>query len=80
MNTESTESRAGRARAHMSAYWADVSSTPLRRNLSLLFGALIIAGIAWRIYASYDHADFTGNDQRFYSTIAQNLANLRITK
>lgn len=63
------------ARSRAATAWADLSSTPTRKYLSLFFGAVILAGIAWRIYASINHADFTGNDQRFYSTIAKNLAN-----
>lgn len=67
--------RAARLRARAAELRADLGATPLRRNLALLFGALIVAGIAWRVIASIGHADFTGNDQRFYSTIAKNLAN-----
>ncbi|HWI21079.1 MAG TPA: hypothetical protein VNT22_00535 [Baekduia sp.] len=44
-------------------------------GLTAFFSALILAGIAWRIGSSIWHADFSGNDQRFYSTIAKNLAN-----
>lgn len=63
------------ARSRASIVWEDLSATPLRKYLSLIFGLLIVAGIVWRIYASINHADFTGNDQRFYSTIAKSLAN-----
>src|SRR6476660_6936576 len=62
------------ARSRAADVRTDLSATPLRKGLSVLFALMIVAGIVWRIYASIVHADFTGNDQRFYSTIGINIA------
>lgn len=62
------------SRSRALAAWEDLSSTPRRKYLALFFLALIVAGIAWRIGASISHGNFTGNDQRFYSTLAKSLA------
>jgi hypothetical protein len=69
-----TKTTIAAARSRASEVRDDLTATPLRKFLSLFFAVVIVAGVAWRIYASIVHADFTGNDQRFYSTIAINLA------
>jgi hypothetical protein len=45
------------------------------QKLSLAFlGAVIAAGVVWRLYFSINHRDFTGADQKFYSGLARSLA------
>lgn len=62
------------SRSRAATAWAELSSTPRRKYLALLFIGLIVAGIAWRIGASIAHGNFVAGDQRFYSTLAKSLA------